>query len=73
MILKNKKGQEIEIYFQGTEPDDIECSSASFVNCDEQVLDDDIDWIMTIYTDDIFTDWMENQVARAENYFEGDR
>lgn len=73
MIVKDKKGNEIEISIGGAYEDDIQIEEAAYFDSDDEVSDETIDYILDTYADEIYTEWYENKAGEAESYYEGDR
>ncbi len=74
MIVKNRLGQEIEITsIYGQYDDDIQIDACNYVDSDNEVSDEDIEYIYENYQDSLYETWHENKVSQAEAYYEGDR
>lgn len=66
MLVKDSKGRDVEIYFSGDEPDSIEVEDAFYVDDEESVASDEIEYIMDKYADEIYEDFCEQQITKAE-------
>jgi len=73
MLVKNNDGREIEIHVYGNHSDDIQIDEAFYLDSNDDVTDEDIEYIMDYYADDIYLQWYENKCGQAEAYYEGDR
>jgi hypothetical protein len=75
MIVKDSTGRRVYIKLYGSDADDIQIDEAYYdePGCDEEVSDDEVEWIMNHYSDRIYEEWIQYQVMRAERYYEGDR
>lgn len=73
MKVKDKDGREIQISVSGRYEDDIQIDEAYYVDSEEEVLDDVIDYIQSQYADEIYQEWYENKCGEAEYLYEGDR
>lgn len=74
MLVRNSKNEELEITgVCGRYEDDIEITDIQYVNRDDEVSDEDVDYVMNNYASDIYDMWYENQVGAAEYLYEGER
>ena len=73
MLVKDKRGNEIEISVYGQYEDDIQIDQADYVHSDDEVPESTIDYILDTYASEIYQEWYENKVGEADYYHEGDR
>ena len=73
MIVKDQSGREIEISVSGRYDDDIQIEEASYVDSDEEVSEETIEFIQDKFADKIYEEWYENKACESEYFFEGDR
>jgi len=66
MIVKDEAGREIEIEIYGKYEDDINIDSAIYLDTGEYVPDSVVNYILDAYAGDIYEEWYQNQVMRAE-------
>lgn len=72
MIVKDKQGREIEINIYGTDEDDLQIDYAAYMDSEEEVDDETIEYLLEAYADEIYTEWIENRSSKAD-YNYGDR
>jgi hypothetical protein len=72
MIGYTKDGREVEFSVFGRYEDDLTIDDAYFVDSDEEVSQQDIDYIEKNYAQEIYEKWLEDQIARAEDRAERD-
>lgn len=65
MLVKNKLGRELEITVYGKYDDDIQIDDAVYLDNDEEVSDEDIEYITKHYADEIYQEWIENKSSEA--------
>lgn len=72
---KDAQGRELEFSVYGTDPDDIQVNEIYYTNpADPEVVEDAvINYVEREYAAEIYEAWMEDQIGRAEAYYEGDR
>lgn len=73
MILKTKDGREVDCHVSGAAHDDVVIESGSYVDTGEECPEDVLDTLQNDYAGEIEQEWMEQQIGRAEAYYEGDR
>lgn len=74
IYVKNKQGRTIEISVIGLYGDDIQVNEAYYLDDpEEEVSENDIDYISENFQDEMYEDWFNNQVTISEYYYEGDR
>lgn len=69
MIVKDEQGRELEIEIGG-ESDDVQITTAYYLDSDEEVSHETLDFIMQTYADDMFSEWIDQTIG--DFYDEGD-
>ena len=72
-MLITYEGREVDVQVKGESSDDVSIAHAVYTDTQEQVEDDDVYVIEQRYSDELYNEWFDNQVGRAEAFFEGDR
>ena len=70
MIVKNAFGREIEIDGVCGEADDVQIDNCFYVDGDEEVTSEDIDYIMHTYGDELYGEYMDQAIGRAEDRYD---
>ena len=70
MLVQDSKGREVEISVYGRYDDDIQIDEAVYVDGDEEVPEEEIEYISETYADEIYQEWTENQACAAEAYYD---
>jgi hypothetical protein len=73
MLVKDEKGREIEISVYEKYEDDIQIDDANYIDSDDEVSEDTLDYIYSQYADAMYEVWYDNKIGEAEYYYEGDR
>lgn len=71
--ITDSKGREVEITVYGKYEDDIEISTATYVDDDSDLPEEEVDHVLNHYQDAIYEMWYENRCGAAEAFAEGDR
>ena len=67
-------GREVEVTeIEGAHSEGAYAIEASFVDTDEALSDEELDTLNDHYSEELYDDWYQRQVMRAESLFEGDR
>lgn len=66
MIVQDTQNRDIEITVCGDNEDDLYIDTAYYVDSDDDVPDDTLDYILDAYAGEIHSQWVQNQVCRAE-------
>lgn len=73
MKCKDENGKEMVVTVCGRYEDDLQIDDAYYVDSDDRVSDETIEYVYENYADAMYEEWYEGQIGRAEAYFEGDR
>lgn len=73
MIVKDSAGRSVEIQVSGSDMDDIMIDSADYVDSDQEVPEEEIEYIYNAYAGEIEEEFIQNAVMKSEAYYEGDR
>lgn len=73
MKVLDQDGRKLRISFSGSEVDDIQIDEAEYMDSDEEVSEETLEYVMRRYSTQINDEWYQRQVMRAEAYWEGDR
>lgn len=71
-LVKDQLGREIEIAICG-DYDDIHIDEAYYIDFEEEVTDETIEYILDTQYDKLSECWFEKQQGLADHYFEQDR
>lgn len=69
MIVKDSNGELVEVVVGGTWVDDLEILSAVYVKTGLEVGDDEVDYIMANYYEDLAQELVENQMESRDYDF----
>lgn len=73
MILKDKNGREVEVHVRGSAHDDVYIESGCYVDTGEEAPEGVLDDLQNDFAGEIEQQWLENQIGRAEAFYEGER
>ena len=73
MKVLDQDGRELRISFSGSDIDDIQIDKAEYMDSDEEVSEEALEYIMRKYNTQINDEWYQRQVMKAEAYWEDDR
>jgi hypothetical protein len=66
-------GRDVEVEIDGADGDDIQIYGAVFCETGAPVPDHDLDQLLRIDYAVFYEAWLEAKIAKAEDYWEGDR
>lgn len=66
MILTLGSGREVEVAKVSGEEDDIQIDQAFYTDTQDEVTDEDLEEIYTMYPEMLFEKWYEREIAAAE-------
>jgi hypothetical protein len=70
MIGYLKDGRQVEFSVFGRYEDDLTIDDIYFTESEDEVSQEDIDYIEKTYAQEIYENWIEDQIARAEDWAE---
>ena len=63
---KDENGNDLEFSIYGKYDDDIQIDEIYYINSEDEVSETTIDYVMDRYSNDIYEEWLMNQVDAAE-------
>lgn len=69
ITVKNAFGREIELSVCGAQ-DDVQIDECYYVDGDDEVTNEDIDFIYHTYGDELYGAYMEHAIDRAEHLYD---
>jgi hypothetical protein len=67
MIITDSNGKQVYVRVSGRYVDDLEITDAYYIDDDTEVSDDEIDFIMDNYQEEMSEAWFENQCSMADD------
>lgn len=72
-MITDSKGREVYISVYGRDADDIEIDEAYYVDNNDDVPEKEIEYIMDVFSDEIYDKWYDLQIGYAESFYEMDQ
>ena len=68
MIVKDEQGREIELTLGGCNEDDIQIELINYVDSDEGVSEETIEYIYQTYADEMFEHWVDTMIGASADF-----
>ena len=68
MIVQDKNNNAIEIQVYGSYSDDIQIDCAEYLELDDEVSEDTIEYIYKNYQDELYEEWYNGMISKCDYY-----